>query len=243
MFVSDLAGFQRQFGDVLASSAEDGVRVLDTALARALAVHRNTAAKAARDALAANYPILRALCGDEAFHGWTANYIRRLTTPEARLNDFGEDFEAFLRTYGPARSLPYAPDVAVVERLVTEALFAADAVPLDAAQTMARLNMGGTVALHPATRVAQLTTPAVSIWLAHHNSCPDAFGTIAWSAESVLVTRPCANVEVRRASPGQVAFLRAWAAGGPDAAVRATRETGAELTLLMAGLIAAGVFA
>ena len=67
MFGPDLEAFQRQFGDALVNSGGADIRVLDVALARALAVHRNTVAKAAQDALAANYPILRALCGAEVF--------------------------------------------------------------------------------------------------------------------------------------------------------------------------------
>jgi len=242
MFASDLESFQRQFADALASSTEDGVQVLDTALARALAVHRNTIAKAAQDALAANYPILRALCGDEAFFGWAADFIGRGAVREPRLNVFGEGFEAFLRNYEPARLLPYAPDVAALERLVTEALFAADAEPLSADQLAARRRTGRAIALHPATRFAQLTCPAGSIWLAHHDPRPDAFDAIEWTAEGVLVTRPGDRVEVRRVAPGALALLRACADGHrssdrTDSAVRTNHA------LLMAELVEAGAFA
>jgi hypothetical protein len=243
MFESDLESFQRQFADALAGSGEDGARVLDTALARALEVHRNTAAKAARDALAANYPILRALCGDEAFFGWAADFIRGAVVCEPRLNLFGEGFDAFLRGYEPARRLPYASDVAAVERLVTEALFAADAEPAGAAQLVGGRRAPRAIVLHPATRFTHLATPAVSIWLAHHDPRPGAFEAIEWSAEGVLVTRPAGEVEVRLAARGAVEFLRAWIGDGPRAAARAADEAGAELTPLMSWLIEAGAFA
>lgn len=242
MFASDLEGFQRQFGDALATSAEDGARVLDTALARALAVHRNTIAKAAQDALAANYRILRALCGDEAFFGWAADFIGSGAAREPRLNTFGSGFEAFLRDYEPARPLSYAPDVAALERFVTEALFAADAQPLSNDQLAVRRRTGRAIALHPATRFAQFASPAVSIWLAHHDPRADAFDAIEWSAEGVLVTRPGDRVEVRRLAPGALALLRACADGGLNSAARAASAAVPDHTLPLAELVEAGAF-
>jgi hypothetical protein len=243
MFESDLEAFERQFGDALMNSGDADVSVLDAALARALAVHRNTAVKAAQDALAANYPILRALCGDEVFTAWAIDFIRRSAPREARLNAFGEGFADFLLGYEPARQLPYVADVAVVERLVTEALFATDAEPLTPVELVGRYQAGGAVALHPATRFAQLSSPAVGIWLAHHSARPDAFDMIDWSAEAVLVTRPIGNVEVQRLSAGALALLSACAAGqGMDAAVTAASDAGEEPAPLIAALTEAGAF-
>jgi len=222
MFASDLESFQRQFGDALASSAEDDVQVLD--------------------ALAANYPILRALCGDEAFFGWAADFISRGAVREPRLNTFGDGFEAFLRNYEPARPLPYAPDVAAIERFVTEALFAADAEPLSADRLASRRRTGRAIVLHPATRFAQLTCPAVSIWLAHHDPRPNAFDAIEWSAEGVLVTRPGDRVEVRRIAAGALVLLRACA-DGRHPSDWADSPAGTDHTLLMAELLEAGAFA
>ena len=65
--------FQAAFAGLLAGRGEAG----DPALARAVAVHRNTAAKAAQDALAANYPVLRALFGEAPFDACAAAAARR----------------------------------------------------------------------------------------------------------------------------------------------------------------------
>lgn len=242
---SEMEAFQLAFGEALMGD----FRVLargdkDDALARALAVHRNTIAKSAQDALVANYPVVRALGGEEAFAGWAFDYVRGHPPTEPRLNAFGEGFESFLAGYEPTRSLPYLSSVAAVERCVTEALFAADAAPLGADEAARVLAAESRLRLHPATRFRQLASPAASIWLAHAQPGAPALESIAWSNEAVLATRPLGAVEVRVIDPGAVAFLEACAGGAAlcEAAVAADR-LGADLTGLLPTLIEAGAFA
>ena len=115
----------------MASDEVHAPRAIDPALERALTVHRNTVVKAACDALAANYPVVRNLCGDESFFGLAAGYVGHRPPAEPRLNTYGEGFEADLRSHAALQNSPYVADVAAVERLVTEALFAPDAIPLE----------------------------------------------------------------------------------------------------------------
>jgi hypothetical protein len=237
----EMANFQLGFGEALLG---DRPALADGALARALAVHRNTAAKAAQDALAANYPVLRALGGDEAFAGWASDYVRRHRPTEPRLNAFGEGFDVFLATFDATRALPYLSDVAAVERCVTEALFAADARPLDADEAAGALGAESRLRLHPAARFRQLASPAASIWLAHSEPGAQALESIAWSNEAVLVTRPSFAVQVLVVEPGAIAFLDACASGASlsDAAA-AAHLAGADLAGLLPVLITAGAFA
>ena len=237
----ELADFQLDFGEALMGNSP---ALADGALARALAVHRNTAAKAAQDALAANYPVLRALGGDEAFAGWASDYVRRQPPTEPRLNAFGDGFEVFLATYDATRALPYLSEVAAVERCVTEALFAADARPLDADEAARALCAESRLRLHPAARFRQLASPAASIWLAHTEPGAQALESIAWDNEAVLVTRPGFAVQVCVVDPGAIAFLNACASGASlsDAAAVA-HVAGADLAGLLPALIAAGAFA
>jgi hypothetical protein len=244
MSFAELASFQDRFGAALASDVYVNLHVEDAALARALAVHRNTAAKALQDALAANYPVVRALCGDEAFFAGAAAYARVQPAREPRLNAFGEGFEAFLRDYPPMRDLTYLPDVARLERLFTEALFAADAEPMGAAEAARRLADPAPLRLHPATRAQQFNSPAVSIWRAHQIGEAAALSAIVWSAEAVLVTRPTGAVRVMAADPGLIVFLLACVGGAdPLAAAEAANAAGAELSTLLPTLIEAGAFA
>jgi hypothetical protein len=239
---TEMARFQRRFGAALAGGAD--ARMTDLALARALAVHRNTSAKAAQEALAANYPVVRALFGDEAFFACAAAYVDRYPSREARLNAFGRNFDAFLRDYAPARGLAYLPDVGRLERLCTEALFAADAAPLDLTEVALHLAEQTAPRLHPAMRLQQFASPAVSIWRAHQTLDQPAFDAIVWSAEGALVTRPAGEVRVVLADPGMLAFLRACATGADlNAAAVAADAAGADFTHLLPTLIEAGAFA
>jgi hypothetical protein len=244
MSLSETARFQQCFGSALASSADAGTRIVDPALARALAVHRNTAAKAAQDALAANYPVVRALFGDEAFSACAGAYVRLHPPREPRLNAFGADFAAFLRGYDPARGFAYLPDVAVLEQLCTESLFAAEAEPVGADELSAHIAKQSLPRLHPATRLQQFTSPAVSIWRAHQTGDTAAFQAIVWSSEGALVTRPFGIVRVTLADPGLLAFLGACRAGADlPAAALAADDAGADFSTLLPILIEAGALA
>lgn len=232
----DAAAFQQDFGAALAGR----VGVVDARLARALRVHRNTAAKAAQDALAHNHPVVRALVGDEAFASAAALFADRHPPREPRLCVYGEGFATFLAAYPPFAGLRYLPDLARLERLVIEALFAADADPRDAAAMI--LDLGAPARLHPAVRVAAFASPAASIWLAHQpEAAPDALARIAWTHEAVLVTRPYAAIRVAAIPPAARAFLTAAAAGASLGAAAA--GVGDELPAIFATLITAGTFA
>jgi hypothetical protein len=232
--------FQAEFAGLLSGRAHTD----DPALARAVSVHRNTAAKAAQDALAANYPVVRALFGDEPFDACAAAYVAAAPPRDPRLTAYGEGFAAFLRAYAPAEGMPYMPDVAALERLCTEALFAADAEPIDAARLMGGLEADLKLALHPAARFAVFETPAVSIWRAHREADEAALEALQWRGEAVLVTRPADRVEVQPIEGGAIAFLEACADGETVAAAAGVAvEAGAELQTMFQTLIAAGAFA
>lgn len=240
----DLDAFQDAFGEGLMGDRPALVGAAGEAMARALAVHRNTAIKAAKDALAANYPVVRALAGDEAFAGWSADYVRRHPPSEPRLNGFGDGFEPFLATYAATRSVPYLSEVAAVERCVTEALFVADTPPLEADEAACTLGVESRLRLHPAVRFRQLASPAVSIWLAHAKPGAVALESIVWTSEAVLVTRPRHVVQVGLIDRGAIAFLNACASGASlSHAASAANLAGADLAGLLPALIAAGAFA
>jgi hypothetical protein len=237
--ISELTRFQRGFASALA-----GARlVTEPGLARAISVHRNTSTKAAQDALAANFPIVRSLFGHQPFAVCTAGYVAIAPPSDPRLNAYGKQFPAFLRAYAPAIPVPYVAEVAAVERLYTEALFAADEEPLGGARFGAWMHPELKLRLHPATRFAEFQCPAVSIWLAHHHS-PLSLGTIRWRAEAALVTRPGLQCQVSILSSGGFEFLRACADGSPlGEAVMVASEAGADLQAMFMSLVAAGAFA
>lgn len=209
--MGEFAAFQARFGSALENAAS---RASD-ALTRALAIHRNTSHRAACAALADNFPVVRAMVGDEAFEAAALDFIDAFPPCEPRLCLYGATFHGFLGSYPPFEYHAYLADVAQVEWLVVEALFAADAESRDPA-SFATIDLDTALRLHPAVRFATLNCPAASLWLAHQaGAAADAIEAVIWQPESVLVTRPRNQIVVAVESPEAIAFIGACANGLP----------------------------
>jgi hypothetical protein len=175
------------------------------------AVYRNTWLKALIDALDANYPTVAMLLGPEPFEAIASAYARGHQPETPVLALYGDRFPDFLVEVQIASDIPYLRDVAALDRLWTESLFAPDAAALDAEfigslapHTLSALRPS----LHPAVRIARFETPAVTIWQAHHDE--DGFDELEpdWRAESVLVTRPAGAVAVHAIGDAEHDLLR-----------------------------------
>ena len=234
----DPVAFQQSFGAALAG--HDSPWLDDPAIARALTVHRNTATMAALDALAANFPVIHALVGDEAFTLCDSGFVQAHPPSEPRLCLYGARFDSFLASYAPFAALAYLPDIAALERLVTEALFAADAPVFDG-DTFA---IDKPLPIHPACRFASFATPAAAIWAAHQAEAdPDALEHVVWGTCVVIVTRPSAEVLVNVIDAPTALFLEhcnAEASLGNAAA--AATEAGGALSTIFSTLITIGAF-
>ena len=165
----------------------DFVEAIDRPAAGAMSVYRNTVIRGAVEALRANYPVVEEIVGLEMFQSVAVDFAATCPPRTPVLALYGREFGDWLGHQDWACDLPYLADVARVERLRVESLFAADAEPVF---DTASLN-GGKVHLHPATRFAWLSTPGMTIWLAHQQPiareiAPD------WKAEGALFVRPTA---------------------------------------------------
>jgi hypothetical protein len=234
------AAFERRFGAALI----DVEPVVDPALARALAIHRNTAAKAAQDALADNNPVLRALCGEEPFAACAQAFVHTQPPAGPVLCLYGSGLPAFVANWRPFQNTPWLADIAALERLCVEALFAADAVVLDGAAVTARIDPDRALALHPAVRFARFASPVGSIWLAHQDGAPEeALEAVAWRPEAVMVTRPGGRLMVRPLDPAAAALLEACLAGVSLRTIAAASWVGDDVAAAFSTLITAGAFA
>lgn len=231
------AAFQATFGGALAVHAGHS----DTSLARALTIHRNTASKAAQTAVADNFPVVRAMVGDEAFMAVARDFVEWAPPAEPRLCLYGAGFAAFLDDYPPFADHRYLADVAQVERLVVEALFAADAMPRDPA-SFAVIDLDAPLRLHPAVRFAAFDSPAASLWLAHQDgAAEDALENVVWQPECVLVTRPGRQIAVAVETPAAIAFIEGCANDLPLS--QAAGAAGDTMADVFGRTISAGCFA
>ena len=211
-----------------------------------LSVYRNTIAKGCVDALAANVPTVLSMVGEDWFRAAAALFAREAPPTGAALLDYGEDFPAWLGRFPPAQDLPYLVGVAHLDRLWTEALFAAEAPPLTAGALAAlppETLAGTRLALHPSVRFAAFEAGLPSLWSAARAGHDDL--ELSDQAEALLCVRPQGAVLHRVIGEAETEFLRACREGQTtaQAAERVlTAHPAADLAPLFAGLIADGVF-
>ena len=225
----ELVRFQRHFA-----------RALDRPAAGAMAVYRNTVIHGAVEALRANYPVVKQILGEEMFEHVAVDFAATFPPASPVLALYGREFGDWLVHQSWIRDLPYLPDVARVERLHVDCLFAPDAD-----HRIARTGPG-TLRLHPAVRFGWLSTPAMSIWLAHQQLTA---GEIApeWVAEGALFTRPSPftlmPAKIDRAAHRLLAGLRLGEDIGRSLAGVTAVYPGTDCTVLLQSLITMGAFA
>jgi hypothetical protein len=208
-------------------------------------VYRNTMLSGCVDALRANYPIVARLLGDEMFEAIAAEHAAECPPRRPVLALYGARFSDWLEEQPWVHDVPYVTDVARIERLHIEALFAADEQPLELDQLRGREEWQGLrLALHPATRFDWLTSPAVSIWLSQRDEV-DVDLEFDWHAEGVLFTRPMLEVRPMRLERAGHRFLfgiRLGESVGDAALGTAVLYPETDIGALFTSLVNAGAF-
>lgn len=175
----ELIRFQRDFAQAIDRPAQG-----------AMAVYRNTVIHGAVEALRANYPVVEQVIGQEMFEHVAVDFVSAFPPRTAVLALYGEQFADWLTSRSWIADLPYLADVARVECLHNSSLFAPDEERLtqDQAAVLSKLP-NTTLRLHPATCFTWLSTPAMTIWLAHQGPMPTEIAP-DWKAEGALFARP-----------------------------------------------------
>lgn len=178
------------------------------ALRRALGVHRNNALAAAIAALADNFPVVRAMLGDTAFTALARHHAARQPPAAPRLWLYGAGLPASIAARAELHAWPWLADVARLEWLVVECLFAADPP-----QRRRRLHPDRPWPLAPATRWLASGWPVASLWQAHQPGAafPDEFA----GAELAVVARGGDGVAVLALPADAQPLLAALAARVP----------------------------
>jgi hypothetical protein len=212
-----------------------------------LSVYRNTIVKGCVDALAANFPTVQSMVGEDWFRAAAALFAREAPPTRAALLDYGEAFPAWLERFPPAADVPYLAGTAHLDRLWTEALFATEAPSLDAA-ALSKLAPEALVetrlALHPSVRFAAFDAGLPSLWRAARDGAEDL--ELSETPETLLLVRRDEAVASRVVGAAETAFLRACRDGltaGEAAQAAACADPDTPFASLFAALIADGVFA
>jgi hypothetical protein len=212
---------------------------------RRVAIYRANMVASAEKALAAAYPVIRQVVGDEFFHGLAREHQRGTPSTSGDLTEFGATFAQFLAAFEHTRSLPYLPDLARLEWAVHHACGAADAPAWDAA-ALGAVEPERQDALRfqwsPGLAVIESAFPIVRIWTIHQPGHDGEFG-VDWNlAETALVARDGFAVTVAACSAADAAFLDASLAGATlvDAAdATLSRHADFDLAALLGRALAA----
>ena len=189
----------------------------DAALAsRRLAIYRSNVHATITKALAAAYPVIQQVVGEEFFEGLARVYLQAEPSLSGDLYDYGESLAPFVTQFEHTQSLPYLSDLARLEWAAHRAYGAPDAPPFDIA-AMSQVAPERQSALRfswaAGTAVIASAHPIVRIWQLHQ---PDYSGefSVDWSAsQCALVTREGLRVVVSALEAGAAAFIGSTLAG------------------------------
>lgn len=185
-------------------------------ITRRFAVYRNNVVVGLVDALAARFPVVAALVGDDFFRAMAAVFARAEPPRSALLFRYGDGFADFLDRFPPAAEIGYLADVARLEWAMGEAAVAADAAVLgraDLAGLAPEALLGARIDPHPSLRCVASPWPILSLWRAHQ---PGATPPDVWpeSGETVAVLRDRADrITSIALDAGEAACLDALRAG------------------------------
>lgn len=197
----------------LAEFAESGV---DPAY---LSVYRNGYLKTCIDSLAASYPVVVKLVGEDCFRGLARRYVDTHPPGSGTLVGYGTDFAGFLRAQQTEHGLDYLADIAAIDAAWLASFFAEDAEALTPADIESMSAEGVDVAslcvrLTPTTRMVSLDHPIVDTWilLREQGSLTHEVGLQPGESKA-MVWRLDGQIHVRELQPGEAAFLSSLAGG------------------------------
>ena len=180
------------------------------------AVYRNNVKASLSTALAARFPVVQRLVGEEFFRALAVRFVEIHPPRSPILAEFGLGFPDFLDNLDAVAELPYLGDVAYLEWLRGVAYHAADEVPLDAS-TLAAVDPAAIeelrVWLHPSVGFLASDYPVVSIWATNtHDERVVDIGPQP-CGEAALVSRPGLDVLVTKVPASTVEFVAQIAEG------------------------------
>ncbi len=140
-----------------------------------LSIHRNNTVISLTEALASTFPVVVRLV-DRGFFDFAAGCFIKDNLPTSRcLSDYGQNFPAFLSSFGPAAGLSYLSDVAELEWLISRAALAERQPPIQASAMLgfAESELGRLVfQIEPTIRYLVSLFPVDGIWMDNQPGAP-----------------------------------------------------------------------
>ncbi|WP_394791079.1 DUF2063 domain-containing protein [Rhodoferax sp.] len=185
--------------------------------AQRFAIYRNNVTVSLIDALAATFPAVQQLVGEDFFRAMARLFVQAQPPRSKVMAWYGAGFADFIEGFAPAASVPYLADVARLEMARVRAYHAADVAPIAATDLHAALADPEQLAqlrlqLHPSLQLVASRFAVVSLWQAHLGLLPIA-QVDPTLPQAALVFRQGLEVEVSLLSTAACVFISALQQG------------------------------
>jgi uncharacterized protein (UPF0276 family) len=213
-----LAAHQSMIGDGLLDGTTDGAAIAlvsSEAAAERLGIYRGNLFANWTKGLAAAYPVVQQLLGDDFFGGLARAYGKAYPSQDPDLNRFGERFAEFLAGFEHVAEYPYLPDMARLEWALHQSFYAPDAPALDPAALAGmppEQVEAITLPLRPSSSLLSSEWSVAKLWLAHQPGGP-AFPEQMAEESFALVVRPQWQPQLVELSPAAFVALSSCARG------------------------------
>jgi len=175
--MTSLAKLQANFSAAIFSPTTDQHAVLqqistDTGpdAEQRLDIYRHSILNSFSRVLAATYPVIEKLVGEDFFSAMAKQYAQTMPSLQPDLGEFGRHFDHFLAEFEQLKQLAYLPDVARLEWLWEEVFYAADDPEANFSalaelndQRLQKLRFNLSASAH----LLQSTYPVLAIWQAN----------------------------------------------------------------------------
>jgi uncharacterized protein (UPF0276 family) len=210
-----LAEGQQLFAEALFAPACEEALAPQLKHAERFALYRGNLSATWAKALAAAFPVIKQLVGEEFFDALAREYGRAQPSGDGDLNRFGAKMGEFLQGFPHTSDLPYLPDMARLEWLLHRAHYAPSVETIDA-QALAAIPPedieSATMALAPAVRLFASEWAVVPLWLAHHEQAE--FPQDMQQPTQAIIVRPQWKTAVLEQSAAAWAALSVLQQGG-----------------------------
>lgn len=214
-----------------------------------LKIYRNGVIKGCLDALASNFPTLKAYIGDARFTELARGYIQHHWPKDTRLSTYGEQLSSFIgnKSNNAVHAFPYSQDFATLDRGWLDALFAQDEQSLDGNDITAILTQESqqdlfSLQLAQSVKLMHLSHSCINHWLALKFSEPSS--QTDNSSCSVLFWRFQQQVQYRMLSAFEEHFIRSMTSTASILAAAEmviTEHPNEDIGALFGALLTAGI--
>ena len=232
-----LHGYPAQLSSLIAAS--------ELAREARIAIYTNNAREGFLSALAATFPVIERLAGQDWFRQTGREYMRRHPSRSGNLHFVGERFAAFLDDALRGTQYAYFADVARLEWAYQEVLIAADhpSFEIAALSSVSPDDYDSLVfRVHPALRLVESRYPVLGIWRANRPGAAEESPSISLDAGAsrVLIIRREDHVELRELGAAEFALLAAFQNGatlGAAFEAAASTDESADLACLLGHVV------